>query len=278
MNCAKHANSSKRNNPERESKMYSSFRRFCERLLRIPREPEPPPGDESTTRVFRASPNYFKYLVVLWAVQTAVVVVPICMVAGIFLAVASLLEKRSHSETLAVLIICLIVLLFVGLQRLFRLAVLRLDYEKRWYVVTDRSLRVREGVVTVQEMTITFANIQNISISQGPIQRILHVADLRVDTAGGGGEMGHASHSHHDLHTAWFRGIDSANEVRELIQQRLRHLKDSGLGDQEEVARELPNPLEAGEMVTALREVYQEAAALHAAIARNTEGMPGHTG
>ena len=47
--------------------------------------------------------------------------------------------------------------------RFFALALVRLDFEKRWYLVTDRSLRVREGVVNVREMTIMFANIQNIS-------------------------------------------------------------------------------------------------------------------
>ena len=72
----------------------------------------------------------------------------------------------------------------VIVQRLFALALVRLDFEKRWYLVTNRSLRVREGVVKLREMTITFANIQNISISQGPIQRLLGIADLRVDTAG----------------------------------------------------------------------------------------------
>ena len=40
-----------------------------------------------------------------------------------------------------------------------------------------------------------------------------------------------------NLHTAWFRGINNAGEVRELIQQRLRLLKDSGLGDHEELSR-----------------------------------------
>ena len=257
--------------------MYSSFRKFCEWLLRIPRDPGPPPGDESTTHVFRASANYFKYLVVLWSLQTAAVVIPIFVAAGIFLAVASLVEKKSHSETILVLSVSSAVLFFALLQRLFRLAVLRLDYEKRWYVVTDRSLRVRQGVVTVQEMTITFANIQNISISQGPIQRILRLSDLRVDTAGGGGDMGHATHSDHDLHTAWFRGIDNANAVRELIQQRLRRSKDSGLGDHEEAAADRPDSRE-GETLAALREVYQEAAALQAVVARNAGGLIHNTG
>ncbi|HET7537279.1 MAG TPA: hypothetical protein VFJ90_12545, partial [Candidatus Didemnitutus sp.] len=38
-------------------------------------------------------------------------------------------------------------------------AVRRLDYEMRWYMVTDRSLRIRHGVWRVSESTMSFANI-----------------------------------------------------------------------------------------------------------------------
>jgi uncharacterized membrane protein YdbT with pleckstrin-like domain len=158
----------------------------------------------------------------------------------------------------------LLVLLIMVPIALFHLAVVRLDYEKRWYIVTDRSLRVREGVVGVREMTITFANIQNIAISQGPLQRLLSIADLRVETAGGGGSS-HHQHGAPNLHTAWFRGVDNATEVRELIQQRLRKWKDAGLGDHEDL---LHAPKQTGaDMLSALREVYGEAKALNAALA-----------
>jgi membrane protein YdbS with pleckstrin-like domain len=250
--------------------MYNAFRSTCERLLRIPPDPQSPPGDESTTRVFRASPKYLKYLFVLWGLQTAAFLLPILVVWGVMLVVAATVEKRVSLPL--VIGIFLFVLCVVGLQRLFRLALLRLDFEKRWYVVTDRSLRVREGVVQVQEMTVTFANIQNISISQGPIQRLLGLADLRVDTAGGGGGGdggGHSGHPGHDSHTAWFRGIGNANEVRALIQERLRHLKDSGLGDHDEPLERVPVAASA-DVIDALREVYREASALRATATRPT--------
>src|SRR5258708_1725609 len=151
MSCGERANRSRRRERALGHRMYNSFRSICERLLRIPGDPGPPPGDESTTQVFRASPNYFRYLVVLCGAQTAAMAVPILVVAGVFIAVSSLLEK--HRNGVPVVIgVSLFILLLVLLQRLFRLAILRLDYEKRWYVVTDRSLRVREGVVGVQEM------------------------------------------------------------------------------------------------------------------------------
>ena len=90
---------------------------------------------------------------------------------------------------------------------------LRLDYEMRWYKVTDRSLRIREGVWRMREMTMMFDNIQNISITQGPIQRMLNIADLKVQTAGGStpvpqqGQKGMTF----DMHTGYFRGIDTAD-------------------------------------------------------------------
>ena len=124
-------------------------------------------------------------------------------------------------------------------------------------MVVDRSLRIREGVLIVREMTINFANIQNIAISQGPLQRVLGISDLRLETAGGGGGGGRPEQGRvENLHTAWFRGIDNANHVRDVIQQRLRLLKDSGLGDREEVAGK---SFDSGAFLEALRQVHHEA-------------------
>jgi membrane protein YdbS with pleckstrin-like domain len=248
--------------------MYKGFRQLAERLLRIPPDPEPPPGDESSTRVFRASPKFLKYLLVVWGLQTALFLLPILAATAVLLTVSILARKEAASGPAIVIGISIFVLLCFLLHRLFRLAVLRLDYEKRWYVVTDRSLRVREGVVQVQEMTITFANIQNLSISEGPIQRLLGLADLRVDTAGGGGGGdGHSGHLQHDSHTAWLRGIDNASEVRALIQERLRQLKDSGLGDHEEVAERLP-AVPDSRLIEALARMHHEAVELRLTASR----------
>jgi uncharacterized membrane protein YdbT with pleckstrin-like domain len=157
------------------------------------------------------------------------------------------------------------ILLFL-LFSAFNLAVVRLTFEKRWYLVTDRSLRVREGVISIREMTVNFANIQNISVSQGPLQRILGISDLRVDTAGGGGGTSRGKEVSQNLHTAWFRGIENATDVRALIQDRLRHLKDSGLGDHEELTQTPASP--GPEYLAALRALHAEAAGLRLAVSR----------
>jgi len=243
--------------------MYNVFRGLCERLLRIPPDPEPPPGDEASTRIFRAAANYYKYLVCLWALTAAVSLLPQLIIT---LGLTAYLISGNFPSGLLWIALLLLLLVIHILASLFQLALVRLNFEKRWYIVTDRSLRVREGVVAVREMTVNFANIQNISISQGPLQRLLAICDLRVDTAGGGGGAATA-HGHNvsrNLHTAWFRGIENADQVRQLIQDRLRHLKDSGLGDHEERRHPLVNA--SPDFLAALRSVRAEAQSLRLAL------------
>jgi membrane protein YdbS with pleckstrin-like domain len=247
--------------------MYNSFREISERLLKIPHDPGPPPGHESTTRIFRAAPNYYRYLLILWALKALGALSIVLVAAAVpFGALAITLTRQGKSWASLLWLIPIAAVLLHILGSLFALAVLRLNFEKRWYLVTDRSLRVREGVTTVREMTVNFANIQNISISQGPIQRALRIADLRVDTAGGGGAV-RGKQVTENLHTAWFRGIDNANEVRELIQQRLRQLKDSGLGDHEELVTSAKVE-QSPDLLAAFRAVHAEASALRSSAAR----------
>ena len=157
-------------------------------------------------------------------------------------------------------------------------AVRRLDYEMRWYMVTDRSLRIRTGVGNVQEITMSFANLQQVEVSQGPLQRALGLADLKVQSAGGG-HVAPGRPQHQDsLHIGYFHGVENATEIRDLIQERLRRFRDSGLGDPEEIGRRVPSPPERGtesapypssstdaDVLAAARELAAEARALRAA-------------
>lgn len=154
-------------------------------------------------------------------------------------------------------------------------AVRRLDFEMRWYVVTDRSLRIRTGIWSVQEITMSFANLQQVEVSQGPLQRLLGLADLKVQSAGGG-EVAPGKPGHQDsLHIGYFHGVDNTPEIRDLIQDRLRRFRDSGLGDPEEQRRAAlaaaPLPAEAAgpadaAVLAAARELAAEARALRAAL------------
>ncbi len=119
----------------------------------------------------------------------------------------------------------------------FTYAARRLDYEMRWYVVTDRSLRLRSGVWSVREMTMSFANLQQITVAQGPLQRLLGLADVKVRSAGGGAAQGRHDHGQQSLHTGLFHAVDNAEEIRDLIVERLRRFRETGLGDPEELSR-----------------------------------------
>lgn len=109
-------------------------------------------------------------------------------------------------------------------------AVRRLDYEMRWYMVTDRSLRLRHGVWNVSESTMSFANVQQVLVTQGPLQRLLGLSDVKVQSAGGGGEEPKKPGAE-DMHLGLFHSVTNPTEIRELILERLRRFREAGLGD-----------------------------------------------
>lgn len=120
---------------------------------------------------------------------------------------------------------------------------------------------------------MTFSNIQNVEISQGPVQRLFGIADLKVQTAGGGktASSGEEHESLADnLHIGFFRGVDNADELRELLLGYLRRLRTAGLGDPGEpaaAAGEAEEPAEAKPAAAGgLREVLRETRALSGSI------------
>jgi len=125
-------------------------------------------------------------------------------------------------------------LLVYAVQVAVSYVALRLDYEMRWYIVTDRSLRIRTGLWRVQELTMSFANLHQVEVSQGPLQRLLGIADVRVKSAGGGGGETPQHGRVDSLHTGFFHGVENATEVRDLILNRLRCFRETGLGDPDE--------------------------------------------
>lgn len=150
------------------------------------------------------------------------------------------------------------------------LIAVRLEYEQRWYIVTDRSLRIREGIWRVQELTMSFANLQHVVVTQGPLQRLLSLGDVRVQSAGGGG--GHKANNENlaSLHSGVFHGVDNATEIRDLIIERVQQFRAAGLGDPDDhdVHRTEPESSDSRDARvdsgTAAREVLAAARALRA--------------
>jgi uncharacterized membrane protein YdbT with pleckstrin-like domain len=217
------------------------------RFLRVPPAPSAPAGDEGV-RVFRAAPNYFRYRIAQWILAQAGALFGlgfgVMMLRQAYRVIPEDIEVGLWTFTedtilgLFVLVEIVAIAVVVG-QAAISLALLRLDFEQRWYLVSDRSLRIREGLVRLHEKTMTFANIQQVSIRQGPIQRLLGIADLEVRTAGGGGGGTDESGStKHDLHVGYFRGVAESEKIRDAIRERLRRHRDAGLGDPDDTVHE----------------------------------------
>jgi uncharacterized membrane protein YdbT with pleckstrin-like domain len=135
----------------------------------------------------------------------------------------------------------------------------------RYYIVTDRSLRVREGAFIVKEMTLTYANIQNLRVVQGPLLRLFGIWHLQVDTAGGGAvQKGEPGSNAHRVRMA---GIENAHEVRDTIQRHLRQRGVSaGLGDPDDRDDDAPRAMASSpEVLEALRALKRATSALRAA-------------
>lgn len=145
-------------------------------------------------------------------------------------------------------------------------ALARIEFEQHWYIVTDRSLRIRTGVLSLSESTMSFANLQQVEVKQGPIQRLLGLADVRVRSAGGG----HGSHEDEGegLHTGVFHSVANAPEIRDLMLARLRAFREAGIGDPDrsvEPTKSVVTGTTSPEALTAAREVLSEARALRLA-------------
>lgn len=210
-----------------------------QRVLKVPPKPDPPFGSSDTLQVFRAGKGYFRYRLVAWGLGQLGAIV------GLVIGFLWLHSLDDIDEVLYQILFWGEVLAAVYFLIVLPLSFLMvsLDYRYRWYMVTDHSLRIREGLLKVSENTMTFSNIQNLAIRQGPIQRLFGIADLEVRTAGGGssahGQAGQDPFSD-NLHTAFFRGVDNAEEIRDLVLGYLRRSSGSGLGDPDDVVASVP--------------------------------------
>lgn len=239
------------------------------RFLKVPAEPEPPSGSPGSVRVFNAAPGYFRYRLLTWVLRQ--VGTAIGLLFGLFIVMTEFdFGGIPYGGEMMGVIEAFAILGYL-LQLPFTFLLVRLDYRYRWYMTTDTSLRIREGITSVRERTMTYANIQNLSLKQGPIQRLFGISDLQVRTAGGGGAedgdpgkggLGDAD----NMHLGYFRGVDNAEEIRNLILVQMKGMRDSGLGDPDEPVAAPPPSSDSDELLAAAREFAAEARALRAAM------------
>ena len=190
-------------------------------LLQVPLDPpEAPPGRSEWTRAFRPDPAYLSYMR-LGALLMLLILGPLLLV------VVGLIMAGSEFHVVGVLV-ALLVLLGGAVLLLSQLIGIRLGYDATWYVMTDEAVRNRRGLWIVKENTVSFDNVQNLSIRQGPIQRYFGIEDLVVETAASGAAVSNDEGS--QAQSLQIVGIRNAAELRDRIAQRMRLTGGTGLG------------------------------------------------
>ena len=203
---------------------FSALERRVLRLLSVPAAPEIPDGSAASVRVFRAGDNYYAWLVIKWA---AVGVVAFVGLTSASLAGLQIMRQAPRWGQVGVSAVLLVAWSVLAMTAVLTFLARRLNFRMRWYIVTDRSLRLRSGIFVVDELTMTYRNIQEIRVTSGPLQHALGLATVEVHAAGGGGDGKHGGGGH----VGRLEGLSNANDIRDLMVDRLRQYRDAGLGD-----------------------------------------------
>ncbi len=190
-------------------------------VLRLKLEPPRLPEGTTLVRELKPEPAWLtlKYLGVL--------VGALGSLAGAIGASAGLVVAFGDKGYLLASLIGLFAFASLG----FSLVAIRLDYELRHYLVGDKSLRVSQGAVVRREVTLSYANVQNVEVTAGPFETLFGIKSLTISTAGGNARPGETN-----LHQATLEGLKNADDVKQLILGMLQGQKDSGLGEPVDVS------------------------------------------
>lgn len=218
-------------------------------LLKLDFSPPHLPEGSTLVRHLRPSESWltYKYLVAAFSLLGQVI--------GTLVACIALLSEVRAGWFWAV------VLVLVQLATLsFALVTTRVDYELRHYLVGDRTLRACMGALSRTEVTLSYANVQNVEVLQGPLERLFGFKSLILTTAGADTTPGTAD----NLHVVTLVGLTDADAIKTLVLEMLKKHRDSGLGDAPEGdARPSMSPTLLAEVRTAAQRL--EAACFEAA-------------
>jgi len=107
------------------------------RLARVPAEPHVPEGAEESVRVFNAGRNYFTWRLILWGIGNAATALGLLVAFGFSFILAPPPLVRAIWLVVEAVAACVLV---ASIPITYFLQ--RLNYEMRWYIVTDRSVCV----------------------------------------------------------------------------------------------------------------------------------------
>lgn len=213
--------------------LYTGLWRVLVDWFRVPGDPPTLPvraGDHLES--FRPALSFLRYLKLwFWIVCLAI---DITLTIGYLAATIALIIAGLWWVALLLLPIALAIII---VPDIFAFVAVHLRFDTTWYVMTDRSLRIRRGIWTIHETTITFENVQNMKVQQGPVQRAFGISNLIVETAGSGGGGDSSKQGLNLANRGIIEGIADADRLRDLILPRLRQSRSAGLGDEDEDER-----------------------------------------
>jgi membrane protein YdbS with pleckstrin-like domain len=185
-------------------------------LLKLEFTPPHLPEGSSLVRSLKPADQWlaYRYLTTLFGFLNQFV--------GTGIAAIALVAKLKGTGIAIALVLFAVQCFIIGLA----LVTTRVDFELRHYLVGDRSLRVAQGAWKREEVTLSYANVQNIEVTQGPLERMFGFKSLTISTAGADTTPG-AENSH----LVTLVGLEQADEVRALILGMLKQQRDAGLGD-----------------------------------------------
>jgi membrane protein YdbS with pleckstrin-like domain len=163
------------------SELFGGVKRF----LRVPPEPPKLPAErlEDVDR-FRPHPGYRRYMAATrwFALSTTAFSL---FVTGTILFIIS-----GRGMVVTLIFVSAAVTLAMGIPAHVTAAI---RWGTTWYALGRRSIRIRSGLFTITEATVTYDNIQNVKLNQGPLQRLFGISSLEIETAGGSSKAGPAS-------------------------------------------------------------------------------------
>ena len=227
-------------------RVYTGIWSILVRWFHVPRTPPTlPVGPDGHRESFKPAGSFLSYLK-LWY---WVVVIPVSLGAGAAWIALTAAKWWLGLLLLPPVLVVVLVLVAAGYIGLY------LRYDTTWYVITERSLRIRRGAWIIHETTITFENVQNVKVQRGPIQRLFGIESVVVETAGGSAPDSKGGVSNRGV----VEGLADAARIRDLVLARMRCSQGAGLGDEADAGRGTPGW--TPEHLAVLREIRDEVAA-----------------
>lgn len=210
------------------SELHRGVKRRLVPWLKMPTDPpQLPGGDRQALEVFRPSPGFLSYMK-WWFWVVAIIIDLVILFVWMAITIADLFMGLLLSPIVVVMLFLPDVIAYIAIH---------LRYENTWYAMTDRAVRIRRGVWIVRETTISFENVQNVKVRQGPVQRMFNISDVVIETAGSGGASQGKGGSFGVSNQGVIEGIEEAARIRDLVLSRMRTARTAGLGDEVERPR-----------------------------------------